>query len=481
MPDERRTKIICTIGPASQSVRTLRDLVRAGMDVARINFSHGDLPTHERNITNIRKVAEELNRVVAILQDLQGPRLRIGDLRAPEIPLEPEATVALVTIPTSQRIQEIPVQGADLSKDVRPGNRILIEEGLIELVVDKVSDGAVYCRVLVGGVLRPRKGINVPGVTLSVPTITDKDRRDLAFGVKMGVDFVALSFVRSADDLRAAREILRDVGVRIPLIAKIEKHEAVDAFDSILEEADGAMVARGDLGVEIRLEAVPIVQKAIIRKCNQAGKPVITATQMLNSMMENPRPTRAEVSDVANAIFDGTDAVMLSGETAVGRYPLESVRTMARIAVETEGKLPYEEITKHVWLAKSETVTDSISRATVRIADELGAKAIVTMTTTGYTARMVARNRPRTPIIAATPYAATRRQLALTWGVQSPLLKEYKDTDELISSAIEVALAAGVAAAGDRIVITGGIPLGIGSRTNFLKVHTLGEPVHLPH
>jgi len=481
MPDQRRTKIVCTIGPATEPEQMLRELIRSGMDVARINFSHGDLAAHERNIANIRKVAGELNRVVAVLQDLQGPRLRIGDLKIPEVPLTAGEVVALTTNPTPTAPQEVPVQGADLSKDVRPGNRILIEEGLIELVVEQVSDGVVYCRVVNGGPLRSRKGINVPGVTLSVPTITDKDRRDLAFGIKTGVDFVALSFVRGADDVRAAREIIRNGGVKIPLIAKIEKHEAVDAFDEILEEADGIMVARGDLGVEIRLEAVPIVQKTIIQKCNQAGKPVITATQMLNSMIENPRPTRAEVSDVANAIFDGTDAVMLSGETAIGQYPLESVRTMVRIAVEAERDLPYEQLIAHAWTAKSTTITDSISRATVRIADELGAKAIVTMTTTGYTARMVARNRPRTPIIAATPFDSTRRQLALTWGVQSPLLKEYKDTDELISSAIEVAQSTGLATEGDHIVITGGVPLGIGSRTNFLKVHRLGELVHLPH
>ena len=476
---ERRTKIVCTIGPATQSDRMLRQLIRSGMDVARINFSHGEHEIHEQTIATIRKVAEEMGSVVAILTDLQGPRLRIGELRIPDIRVERGDPVTLIAGLT-QEGEEIPVQGADLSKDVRPGNRILIEEGLFELKVDSVKDGKVHCKVLNGGALRSHKGINVPDVTLSIPTITEKDRQDLAFAIKMGVDFVGLSFVRSAADVRAARQIITRSGANIPLIAKIEKHEAVSAFDSILEEADGIMVARGDLGVEIRLEDVPVIQKMIIRKCNHAGKPVITATQMLNSMIENPRPTRAEVSDVANAIFDGTDAVMLSGETAVGAYPIESAQTMARIAIETEAALPYEEYTSHLWSAKSSTVTDSISRATVRMASELGASVIVTMSESGYTARMVASHRPGTPILGATPLESTRRELALTWGVQSLLLKQYKDTDELISSAVEIAVSSGMASKGDRIVITGGVPLGTRGRTNFLKVHTIGEPVHLP-
>ncbi len=454
--------------------------MRSGMDVARINFSHGTLDQHERNIGNIRKVSAELDRVVAILQDLQGPRVRVGDLKRPEIPLASGSRVILTASPTPNGDEELPILGADLSKDVRPGDRILIEEGLIELRVEDVVGAAVRCRVLAGGMLRPHKGINVPGVTLGIPSITDKDRVDLDFGIRKGVDFVALSFVRSAGDILAARDLIAKAGARIPLIAKIEKHEAVDAFDSILGEADGVMVARGDLGVEIRLEEVPVVQKRIIKKCNEAGKPVITATQMLNSMIENPRPTRAEVSDVANAIFDGTDAVMLSGETAIGKYPEESAQTMARIAVETEEALPYGGFMSHLWQPGSTSPTDSISRATARIASELGARAIVTMTESGFTARMVAKHRPHTPILAVTPHESTRKQLALTWGVQSRLLDQYRDSDELIAAAVKVALDAGAAVEGDRIVITGGIPLGIRGRTNFLKVHTLGEPVQLP-
>lgn len=473
----RRTKIVCTIGPASQSDDVLREMIKSGMDVARINFSHGDYPTHAAYIASIRRLAVQQGQVVAVLQDLQGPRVRIGTVSGGQAYVPTGAAVVLTSRPVAGDAHEVSIQGADLSQDLRPGNRVLIEEGLVELRVEDVRPGNVVCRAVVGGFIRAHKGINVPEVTLSVPTLTDKDRADMAFGVKQQVDFVALSFVRSANDIHEARALLGSLGSDAPIIAKIEKHEAVENIDSILEAADGIMVARGDLGVEIPLEQVPIVQKSIIGKCNRAGKPVITATQMLNSMIENPRPTRAEASDIANAIFDGTDAVMLSGETAIGRYPEGSVRTMAKIAVQAEQALPFSQRIREIVLSAAESVTDAISQSTVEIAYELGAKAIVTMTVSGYTARMIAKHRPKTPILVATPSEKTRTRLTLTWGVQSPLRKAYRNTDELIESAVEVALATGIAAEGDKILITAGIPIGVAGRTNFLKVHTIGEPI----
>ncbi|MBI4320232.1 MAG: pyruvate kinase [Chloroflexi bacterium] len=473
----RRTKIVCTLGPATQTEDTLREMIRSGMDVARLNLSHGDWPTHASNIALVRRLAEEEGRVIAILQDLMGPRIRVGNVKGGEAVLPAGASITLTSRPIQGDSRQVSVVGADLSGDVRPGDRILVEEGLIELRVDRVSNQDVLCEVLNGGMLRAHKGINVPGVTLSIPTITDKDRADLVFGIQHGVDFLGLSFVRSPDDVLEARRAVESAGADIPLIAKIEKHEAVDGFDEILKVADGVMVARGDLGVEINLQEVPVVQKAIIKKCNAAGKPVITATQMLNSMIDNPRPTRAEVSDVANAIFDGSDAIMLSGETAVGRYPLRAVQTMAGIAVEAEKALPYGEIAERVARTSARTTTDAISAATVTIAYELGAKAIVTMTVSGHTARVVAKHRPGTPIIAATPKETTRRRLALTWGVQAPMLREYRTTDEMIERAVGAAVAAGVAGDGDKIIITAGIPMGISGRTNFLQVHTVGEPL----
>ncbi len=473
----RRTKIVCTIGPASQSDSVLREMITSGMDVARINFSHGDDNTHAAYISSVRQLAAEEGQVVAVLQDLQGPRVRIGPIYGNEVAISPGNTIILTSRSVAGDAREVSVHGADLSKDVKAGNSILIEDGLIGLRVEDVRPGDVVCRVVDGRVLRAHKGINVPGVTLSIPTITDKDRLDMAFGAKHQVDFVALSFVRTADDIHEARKLLQSLGSDAPIIAKIEKHEAVDNFDSILDAVDGIMVARGDLGVEIPLEQVPVVQKSIIAKCNAAGKPVITATQMLNSMIENPRPTRAEASDIANAIFDGTDAVMLSGETAAGHYPVESVRTMAKIAVQAEQALPFSRYIQEILLTPATSVTDAISQATVEIAYELNAKAIVTMTASGFTARMIAKHRPKTPILVATPNEKTRVRLALTWGVQTPLRKEYRTTDELIESAVEVALSTGIAAQGDRIVITAGIPIGMPGRTNLLKVHTIGDPI----
>ncbi len=471
----RRTKIVCTIGPASAAEDVLRRLIRAGMNVARLNFSHGDHATHARYVDLIRRLAGEENAPLAILQDLQGPRLRVGALGEAEVRLEVGRQFVLTTRPVVGSAREASVEGVHLAREVRPGNTVLIDDGQLELAVLATTDTDVICRVVVGGPLRPHKGINVPGVTLSVPAITEKDRRDLAFGVEHGVDFVAMSFVRSAADVWELRRLLAELDGELPIIAKIEKHEAVAAFDEILAAADGIMVARGDLGVETSAEEVPIVQKMAIAKCNAVGKPVITATQMLNSLIENPRPTRAEASDVANAIFDGSDAVMLSGETAIGRYPVLAVETMARIAARAEESLPFAERQPRAAVTGPNAVADAIGRATVEVAEAVGAKAILTMTTSGYTARMIARHRPTKPIVAMTHSETTLRRLALTWGVSPVPVRRYESVDELLAVAERSALESGFARQGDRVVITAGLPIGFGGRTTLLNVHTIGE------
>ncbi len=473
----RRTKIVCTIGPASGEENTLRQLIRAGMNVARLNFSHGDYATHARYIELIRRLAAEEKVAVAILQDLQGPRLRVGALDAAEVELEPGREFVLTSRAVLGNAREVTVEGVNLASEVKPGNRILIDDGQLELSVLTTNDSDVVCRVVIGGPLRPHKGINVPGVTLGVPAITEKDRQDVAFGVSHGVDFVALSFVRGAEDVMVLRRLLGELGSDLPIIAKIEKHEAVANFDEILAAADGIMVARGDLGVETSAEEVPIVQKMAIAKCNAVGKPVITATQMLNSLIESPRPTRAEASDVANAIFDGSDAVMLSGETSIGRYPLLAVETMARIAARAEESLPYAERLARAVVTGANEVADAIGRATVEVAEAVDAKAILTMTTSGYTARLIARHRPRQPIVAMTHSETSLRRLALTWGVSPVPVPRYESVDELLAVAERSALASGFASKGDRVVITAGLPIGFGGRTNLLNVHTIGEQV----
>lgn len=451
-------------------------MIRAGMSVARLNFSHGDHETHLATINLLRQVAREEKANLAILMDLQGPRLRIGPIAAGQATLEAGQRFSLTTRQVAGDAHEVLVEGVNLPSEVGPGNTILIDDGLLELTVLDTNETDVVCRVVTGGPLRPRKGINVLGVTLGVPSITEKDEKDLAFGVKHGVDFVALSFVRSARDIITLKKRLSALGSRIPVIAKIEKHEAVTNFDEILAAADGIMVARGDLATETSPESVPIVQKMVIRKCNAVGKPVITATQMLNSMIDSPRPTRAEASDVANAIFDGTDAVMLSGETSIGQYPVLSVKMMASIATTAEQSLPYGEMTRRLSKKGNYTVTDAIGQATVEIAEEINAKAILTMTESGYTARMVARHRPSTPIIGLTPNEETLRRLALSWGVRPVLVGGYDSVDELFATAERAATASGFAHPGETVVITAGLPVGRGGgRTNVLKVHYIEE------
>jgi len=478
-----RTKIVCTLGPASQSEETLREIIRAGMDVARINFSHGDHQTHARNIALVRRLAQEEGRVLAVLCDLQGPKLRVGKI-ASQVTLHEGQDFNLTTRPVPGDDREVNFPHPEVIGDVRPGNRVLLDDGLLELEVLETTPTNIRCQVVTGGPLKSHKGVSLLGVSLNLPSLTEKDREDAAFAIQQGVDYLALSFVRRAEDVSQLRNLLEQNQASIPIIAKIEKQEAVEAFEEIIEISDGAMVARGDLGVEAPAEEVPIYQKRIIRLANEVGKPVITATQMLSSMMENPRPTRAEASDVANAILDGTDAIMLSGETAVGKYPVKAVRMMAKIALTTERILPfdpsttlrtvpYQEWVHAAVLEPSFTPTDAISQATCEIALELSAKAIISSTMSGHTARMVAKHRPATPVVAVTPSLETQRRLALVWGVYPLLVSEFAHTDQMIETAVQAALDEGMVEKGDTVVITAGVPLGGAGRTNMLKVHVV--------
>jgi pyruvate kinase len=479
----KRTKIVCTIGPASQDVGMLRAMIRAGMDVARINFSHGDHETHARNIVNIRHVAEQEGKVVAILADLPGPKLRLGNLVQDPLELTAGDHVTLTAREALDPEQPfvVPFPQTDVMRDLNPGERLLLDDGQLEFNVSrKLGNGDVECEVVIGGNLSSHKGVSIPDTRLSLSSITEADREHVRFALENGADYIAMSFVRTADDMRELRWLLRHWNGDAALIAKIEKAEAIANFDQILEVSDGIMVARGDLGVETPAEEVPVHQKNIIRRCNEAGKPVITATQMLQSMIENPRPTRAESTDVANAIFDGTDAVMLSGETAVGKYPLQAVEMMVRIAQIAEKYLHDHAELHHEDLIltgeKDRSIPAAISHVTSRIADMLGAQLIVAGTYSGYTARRVARVRPNTPILAATPNRQTYNRLALVWGVLPMMVEEYETIDAMIAVVEKTAVDAGLVKAGDLIVLIGGVPFGIGSQTNFLKVLCVGEP-----
>ena len=470
-----RTKIVCTIGPASSSPEVMRGLIRAGMDLARINFSHGDHATQARSIATLRQVADEEGQLVAIMADLQGPKLRVGEIAGGAVELREGDIVTLTSHPRPPAADEIPVPHPELLHDLQAGQRVLMDDGSLALVVvQAAAGGSLKCRVVTGGTLTSRKGINVPGAALHLSALTPKDREDAAFALDQGVDFFALSFVRRAHDVRQLREFLESRRADVSIIAKIEKPEALSVFDAILAEADGIMVARGDLGVETPAEEVPFHQKHIIRACNQAGKPVITATQMLQTMIENPRPTRAEASDVANAILDGTDAVMLSGETAVGRYPVAAAETMAMICANAEAHLPHGRLL-HRETHSHETITGAISFAAVEIAGEVEAKAIITATMSGTTARMVARHRPAVPIVAVTPSRATLFRLALVWGVVPVQVAEFETTDDMVEMMVRVACEQGLVAWGDPVVLTAGIPFGSGKKTNMLQVHAVGE------
>jgi pyruvate kinase len=466
-----RTKIVCTLGPACDAPGVLRDMVRAGMDVARINFSHGDYASHARRIADLRRIAQEEGATLAVLCDLQGPKLRVGNLAAGSVVLTPNGQVTLTTRPVPGDAHEVNLPHPDLVADVQPGQRLLLDDGTLELNVESKTETDLCCRVVVGGALGPHKGVSAPGAHLSLSSLTDKDRADALFALEQQADYIALSFVRRAADVQELRAFIAAQGAHIPIVAKIEKAEALQAFDGILAASDAIMVARGDLGVETPAEQVPFEQKRILRECNRAGKPAITATQMLQSMMGNPRPTRAEASDVANAVLDGTDAVMLSGETATGHYPVQAVQTMERVATIAESHVECEEWLRRVGEATSSS--EAIARATVEIAMELNAAAIVTSTMSGHTAQMVTRYRPCMRVLAATPDPAVYRRMALVWGVTPLSVPEYASTDEMIEYTTRAAREAGLVNAGDCVVITAGIPAGGEGRTNMLKVHTI--------
>ncbi|BCU81055.1 pyruvate kinase [Polycladomyces abyssicola] len=471
----RKTKIVCTIGPASEDPETLKRLILAGMNVARLNFSHGSHEEHGRRIDAVRQAAAELGRTVAILLDTKGPEIRTGELQGGEAELKAGDRLTLTTEPILGNAQRVSVSYKGLPADVQPGSTILIDDGLIRLDVEAVEGTEIHCRVANGGLLKNRKGVNLPGVKVNLPGITSKDADDIVFGIQKGVDFIAASFVRKPEDILEIRKILEEHDADIQIIAKIENSEGLEHLDEILEVADGLMVARGDLGVEIPAEEVPLVQKEMIRKCNNLGKPVITATQMLDSMQRNPRPTRAEASDVANAILDGTDAVMLSGETAAGKYPVEAVETMDRIALRTEKALRYRDLFRQRRLEQEVSITDSISQAVVHAAESLQSSAIITSTESGFTARMVSKYRPRAPIIAVTPNDRVMAKLSLVWGVYPVKGTKVTNTDEMLQVAIRSALATKYVRHGDLVVITAGVPSGQSGSTNLMKVHVIGD------
>jgi pyruvate kinase len=456
-------------------METIRSFAEAGMAVARINFSHGTHEEHAQRIQIVREIAQEVRQPIAVLADLQGPKLRVGLLPGDAVQLVKGEPFTLVDADSSEEPSRIPVPHPEVLSEVEPGDRILLDDGLLELRVTTKEEREVGVEVVTGGVLRSRKGMSLPHTSIKMPSVTEKDRADARFAVEQEVDYFALSFVRAAQDVEHLRAFLDELGSDTPIIAKIEKPEAVDCIEDLLEVSDGMMVARGDLGIEAPAEEVPIIQKKIIKLCNDASKPVITATQMLDSMIRNPRPTRAEASDVANAILDGSDAIMLSGETAVGNYPLQTVQTMARIAEVTERSMPYQDWLHRSLLAGFRNVTDAISQMATEISAELGAKAIIASTVSGSTARRVASHRPITPIIAPTPRMATYRQLALVWGVSPLLVDEFADTETMIVTVTEATRKRDLVEDGDLVIITAGVPLGGRGLTNTLKAHRVGE------
>ena len=462
----KRTKIVCTLGPASEKEEVLRELMKSGLNVCRMNFSHGSHEEHKGRMDLVKKLREELGQPTAILLDTKGPEIRTGQFDVPEVLLEEGQTFTVTMKDVMGNKDMCTVSYKGLANDVKPGNTILIDDGLVGLTVKEINGDDIVCEVQNSGIVKNHKGVNVPGVKVNLPAITEKDRSDIEFGIEQGIDFIAASFVRKVSDVLAIREILEANNAdHIKIISKIENQEGVDNLDEIIEVSDGIMVARGDLGVEIPTEEIPVVQKLMIKKCNEAGKPVITATQMLDSMMRNPRPTRAEVTDVANAIYDGTDAIMLSGETAAGKYPVEAVKTMATIAKRAEETMK----NKRDMINKSKNVTDAISYATCTTAMDLGARAILSSTSSGHTARMVSKFRPDCPIVATTSHESVRRQLSLTWGVLPVIREKSTNIDQVIVNSIEAAKAANYVSENDVVVITAG---GNGT-TNLIKVETV--------
>lgn len=477
----RRTKIVCTLGPSSDSPDTVRRLMRTGMDVARLNFSHGAHATHQKLLDTVRATAAELNRNVAVMMDLQGPKIRTGVLKGGRpVELVEGETICITTRDVPGDAACVSTTYDNLPTDVKAGDRLLLADGALELQAEKVGPPDIQCRIVRGGMLGQHKGINLPGVAVSAPSLTEKDLKDLDFALGAGADYVALSFVRHPDDVRGIKQRIEETGKDTHVIAKIERPEAIAKLDEILELADGAMVARGDLGVEMNLEDIPQIQKDLIARCNRLGKPVITATQMLESMMTSARPTRAEVGDVANAIYDGTDAVMLSGETAAGKYPVRAAQVMADVAARADEAIAASP-TRERRLAhglpgnQHASFSSAIGRAVGHIAQEVDAKRIVCFTMSGYTARMIARNRPGVPITVFTLNEATQRRCALLWGVDAMRASEVNDTDEMVGVVDELLVEHNLARGNDTVIIVAGTPLAMGGRTNLIKLHSVGE------
>jgi len=468
----KKTKIVCTIGPATESVEKLTELVMAGMNVMRLNFSHGDFAEHQARVDNMRTVMKNTGKTVAILQDLGGPKIRIGTFAKDEgTILKPGATFTLTTDQMDGTDDKVFVNYPLLPKEVKVGGTIMLRDGRLNLEVTAIKGNDITCKVIVGGELKGKKGVNVPGANLSISSLTERDRADLEFGIKNKVDFIALSFVRRASDILELREILKNVGSHARIIAKIETPEALEVLDDVIAASDGLMVARGDLAIEIPAEDVPLAQKLMISKCNAVGKPVITATQMLESMIKNPVPTRAEVSDIANAIIDGTDAVMLSEETTLGDYPVEAVKVMSRIANKVEAEVFTRDTIAEY--DKAHGVTDVISRSAVRTAHAVGASLIVALTRTGTTARMIARYRPAEQVLALTDKSEYAAALMLTYGCCPEVVPTFKTIEEVMEVVRKAALNNDFAKKGDKVVVVAGVPFGHSSETNLILVETL--------
>lgn len=472
----KRTKIICTLGPASNSKDILTNMIKSGMNVARINFSHGTYEQHKKTIDLIKEVRKELDQPVGILLDTKGPEIRIRDFENGQIELKKDKIFILTTRDIIGNENEVSVTYKDLPQDIKIDDRILIDDGLIELIVVKAEGTEITCKVLNGGVVKNKKGINIPGVRTKLPFLSENDKKDLLFGIENDIDFIAASFVSDPADVKAMRNFAdNNGGEEIKIIAKIENRDGVNNILDIVRIADGIMIARGDMGVEIPFEEIPGIQKAIINKCYRLSKPVITATQMLDSMIRNPRPTRAEITDVANAVYDSTSAIMLSGETAVGLYPVETVKVMSRIAEKAESDIDYKKKFRDNFEKQSDNVTNAIGYATTSTAHSLNAKAIISVTKSGNTARTISRFRPDCPIIATTINKKVFYQLSISWGV-IPLLNELRNTtDELFEHATETSIQAGLIKSGDLVVITGGTPVNVRGTTNTMKVQVVGN------
>lgn len=472
----RKTKIICTIGPASDDEEILLKLIKSGMNAARLNFSHGDYKEHGRRIELIKRLRAEEKKSIGIILDTKGPEIRTGNFRDGKTELFEGQEYIITTREVDGDNKICSVNYKKLHEDVKINDTILIDDGLIGLMVERVEEQDIHCRVLNGGPISNHKGVNVPNVKINLPAITKKDEEDIKFGIESEIDIIAASFVRKASDVLEIKKVLeKNGGEDILIVSKIENQEGVDNIDEIIKLSDGIMVARGDLGVEIPVEEVPVVQKMIIEKCNNAGKFVITATQMLDSMIRNPRPTRAEASDVANAILDGTDAIMLSGETASGKYPIEAVNTMARIAVRTEPSINHGTMLLKRQLQHAVTVPDAISIAAVAAVSQLDASALITVTQSGSTAKMVSKYKPQSGIIAVTPYEKVARRLSVVWGVYPVITEKMETTDEVVEKSVNEALNEGFVKKGELVVIAAGVPVGYTGTTNLLKVHIVGD------